>query len=93
MEGAHSTARGCLLQDTGELDGALQCHAEAARIFHELGSRYREASALYYLATTRFERGDPAEALAVLQQSRNSRNWSSTGFARRSGCPIRSMGS
>jgi tetratricopeptide (TPR) repeat protein len=69
MEGAHTTARGCLLQDVGELDLALAHHAEAARIFHELGSRYREASALYYLATTYVERGEHDEALAVLRQS------------------------
>lgn len=70
MEGAHTTARGCLLQDLGRLDEALAHHAEAARIFHELGGRYREASALYYLATTHLERGAPDEALAVLHQSR-----------------------
>ncbi|MEM9188952.1 MAG: tetratricopeptide repeat protein [Myxococcota bacterium] len=70
MEGALTTARGCLLQDKGELADALEHHAAAARIFGDLGSRFREASALFYLATTFVERGEPAEALAVLHQSR-----------------------
>lgn len=56
MTGAFMTARGCLLQDVGRLDEALDHHAEAARIFQEVGSRYREASVLYYLATTYVER-------------------------------------
>lgn len=70
MEGAHTTARGCLLQDTGQLDLALAHHAEAARIFREVGSRYREASALYYLATTYHELREHLEALEVLRQAR-----------------------
>jgi hypothetical protein len=70
MTGALTTARACLLQDLGRLDEALAHHAEAARVFREAGSRFREASALYYLATTYLERGDPAEALAVLARAR-----------------------
>ncbi len=64
--GALTTARGCLLQDLGRLEEALAHHAEGARIFHEAGSRYREASALYYLATTHFECGNPAEAASIV---------------------------
>lgn len=70
MEAAHTTARGCLLQDLGDLEAALEHHARAARIFHEHGSRWREASALYYLGTTYLERGEHREALAVFEQSR-----------------------
>jgi len=69
MTGALETARGCLLQDVGRLDEALDHHAEAARIFREVGSRYREASALYYLATTHLERGNAAEAESILHRA------------------------
>lgn len=69
MTAALKTARGCLLQDVGRLDEALEHHAEAARIFREVGSRFREASALYYLATTYLERGDAAEAQAILERA------------------------
>lgn len=69
MTAALKTARGCLLQDVGRLDEALEHHADAARIFRELGSRFREASALYYLATTYLERGDAAEAEAILERA------------------------
>lgn len=68
--GALKTARGCLLQDLGRLDEALAHHAEATRVFHEAGSRYREGSATYYLASTYLERGDPGEALAILRRAR-----------------------
>ncbi|HEY1960006.1 MAG TPA: NACHT domain-containing protein [Polyangiaceae bacterium] len=64
------TARGCLLQDVGKLDGALEHHAEAAGIFHDAGSRYREASALYYLASGYLERGDARETLRILSLAR-----------------------
>ncbi|HEY6462614.1 MAG TPA: tetratricopeptide repeat protein, partial [Polyangiaceae bacterium] len=64
--GALTTARGGLLQEMGELDEALVHHAEAARVFRELGSRYRETSALYYLATAYLERGDAREAETLL---------------------------
>lgn len=70
LEGALITARGCLLAEEGKLQAALEHHAEAARIFRDLGSRYREASALHYLATTYVERGEPTEALEVLDQAR-----------------------
>jgi predicted ATPase len=67
--GALTTARGSLLQEMGELDEALAAHADAARVFRELGSRYRETSALYYLATAYLERGEPAEAERFLLQA------------------------
>ena len=70
MEGAHTTARGCLLQDVGKLEEALEHHASAARIFHEYGARYRESSSLYYLGTTYVERGEPRGALSVFEQAR-----------------------
>ena len=69
MTGALQTARGCLLQDAGRLAEALEHHAKAAQIFEELGSRYREGSALYYLGTTFLERGDVAEALALFARA------------------------
>ena len=68
--GALKTARGCLLQDLGRLDDALEHHAEAARVFAEAGSRYREGSATYYLATTYLERGDAREAESMLRRAR-----------------------
>jgi predicted ATPase len=70
MEGACLTARGCLLQDAGRLDEALDHHARAAAIFRDCGSALREASALHYLATTYLERGDPSETISLLEQTR-----------------------
>ena len=70
IAGALTTARGCLLQERGAIDQALAHHAEAARAFHELGSRYREPSALYYLATAYLERGDTRDAERVLRRAR-----------------------
>jgi predicted ATPase len=70
VTGALTTARGCLLQDLGRLDEALEAHAEAARVFDEAGSRYREASALHYLATTYVERDEPADAVSILRRAR-----------------------
>ena len=69
MEGAMRTARGCLFQDEGKLEEALQAHAEAARIFEDAGARYREGSALYYLATTYLELGEVRDALALLDRA------------------------
>jgi predicted ATPase len=66
MEAACLTARGCLLQDLGRVTEALSHHAEAASIFRSLGSRYREASALYYLATSYLERAEIDEAARLL---------------------------
>lgn len=68
--GALKTARGCLLQDAGRLEEALDHHAEAARVFHEAGSRYREGSATYYLASTYLERGDAREAESMSKRAR-----------------------
>jgi tetratricopeptide (TPR) repeat protein len=72
MEGACLTARGCLLQDLGRLGEALEHHAQAASLFREHGSRYREASALHYLASTYLERGEAEEAHAVLVRARRT---------------------
>jgi predicted ATPase len=69
VSAALTTARGGLLQEMGKLDEALAHHAAAARVFSELGSRYRETSALYYLATAYLERGDTREADAFLGQA------------------------
>ncbi len=68
--GALTTARGCALQDLGRAEEALAHHAQAVRAFRDAGSRYREASALYYLATTYVERGAPSEAITVLHQAK-----------------------
>jgi tetratricopeptide (TPR) repeat protein len=70
IAGALTTARGSLLQELGSIDAALAHHAEAAQVFRELGSRYRETSALYYLATAYLERGDAREAQLVLLRAR-----------------------
>jgi predicted ATPase len=78
--GALTTARGCVLQDLSRLTEAAEHHAEAVRVFRDAGIRYREASALYYLATTFLERGEPAEALTILRQAQERS--STTGAAR-----------
>lgn len=72
MEGACLTARGCLLQDLDRLPEALAHHAEAAGIFRSLGSRYREASALYYLATAYIERGEADEASRLFVDAKST---------------------
>jgi predicted ATPase len=72
MEGACLTARGCLLQDLGRLGEALAHHAGAASLFRDHGSRYREASALHYLASTYLERGEAEEAHAVITRARRT---------------------
>jgi hypothetical protein len=66
---ALTTARGCLLQELGRPEEARAHHAEAARIFHEIGSRYRERSALYYLATAYLDTGAPGEAEKILARA------------------------
>ncbi|HVK68841.1 MAG TPA: tetratricopeptide repeat protein, partial [Polyangium sp.] len=68
-EGALLSAQGILFQERGKLDAALACHAHAVRLFHEIGSRHREGSALYYLGTTFLERGSPGEATKMLMRS------------------------
>lgn len=70
MEGAMITARGCLFQDQGDVPKALECHAAAARIFGDCGSRHREGSALYYLATAYVELGEPKQALPLFESAR-----------------------
>ncbi len=56
-EGALSSALGILVQEEGRIDEALGHHAHAVRLFREIGSRIREASALYYLGGAFLERG------------------------------------
>ncbi|MGE0785224.1 MAG: AAA family ATPase [Sandaracinaceae bacterium] len=70
MEGTLLTARGGLMQEAGELSLAREALAEAASILADLGNRHREASALYYLATTYVESGDAEDALALLARAR-----------------------
>ncbi len=67
--GALKTARGSMLQDLSRLEEALEHHASAARVFEAAGSRYRETSALYYLATTHVEMGQTATSLALLERA------------------------
>jgi predicted ATPase len=68
-EAALLSGRGILLQEQGQLDHALADHAQAVRIFHEIGSRHREGSALYYLGGAFLERGNAPAAAKLLSQS------------------------
>jgi predicted ATPase len=68
---ALKTARGNLLQDLGRPAEALSLHAEAARVFADVESRYREASATYYLATTYLELRELREADRMLHRAEN----------------------
>jgi tetratricopeptide (TPR) repeat protein len=61
-----TTGRGGLLQDLGKAEEALVHHADAAQVFRELGTRYREMSAVYYLATAYLDTGDAHEATRFL---------------------------
>ncbi len=70
MEGTLKMARGCLLHERGELGQARAHHADAAQLFESLGSRHREASARYYLASTLIEAREPTDALASLMRAR-----------------------
>lgn len=72
MEGTLAMARGCLLHERGELGAARTHHAEAARLFAELGDPHREASALLYLATTYVESRGIDDALALLSRARSN---------------------
>jgi predicted ATPase len=66
---ALTTARGNVLQDLGRPAEALALHAEAARVFADVASRYREASATYYLATTYLELRELREADRMLHRA------------------------
>jgi predicted ATPase len=66
VEGAIETARGSMLQELGDVDGALSHHAAALLLFRELGIRTREGNTLYYLAGAHLENGDRAEAEKLL---------------------------
>ena len=68
-EGALSSALGILVQEEGRIDEALGHHAHAVRLFREIGSRIREASALYYLGGAFLERGSAGEASKLLAQA------------------------
>ena len=70
MEGTLAMARGCLLHERGELADARRHHAEAAQLFADLGDRLREASALFYLATTFVESRRLDDALGILARAR-----------------------
>ncbi len=70
--GTLTMASGCLAHERGELEVARARHAEAATLFAELGDRHREASALFYLATTDVEAGRIDDALALLARARCS---------------------
>ena len=68
-----SPRRAAAIAGARAIDEALADHAEAARVFHELGSRYRETSALYYLATAYLEQGQrPRGADLVLRRARGA---------------------
>jgi predicted ATPase len=66
---ALTTARGCLLSELGRAAEARAAHAEAARVFQEIDSRYREMSALYYLATAYLDEGAAGEAERILARA------------------------
>lgn len=68
-EGALLSGRGVLLQEVGDLDAARAHHARAVRLFHEIGSRHREGSALYYLGSTFLEQGAADEAAKLLARA------------------------
>ncbi|NUP10115.1 MAG: AAA family ATPase [Polyangiaceae bacterium] len=68
-EGALTTGRGTLLQELGNADDAVACHAEAARIFREVENPHREGSALYYLGGAWLEKGVDVEARRFLERA------------------------
>ncbi len=69
LEAAITSGLGVALQDQRRLDEAISQHAAAVEVFRDLGNRHRTGSALYYLATAYLERGELAEAHAVLAQA------------------------
>lgn len=69
-EGALESGTGILCQERGQLDRAIGCHARSVMLFHEIGSRRREGSALYYLGAAFLERGATGEAVMRLAQAR-----------------------
>jgi len=69
FEAAVTSGLGIVRQAAGELDAAVALHAAAVQVFRDLGNVHREGSALYYLAAAYLERGELAEAHAVLDQA------------------------
>jgi predicted ATPase len=68
-EGALVSARGTLLQERGDLDGAIAHQARSLLLFQSIGNRHREAASLYYLARAYLERGDVMEAERLLARA------------------------
>ena len=68
-EGALESGRGILLQELGDLAGAIGHHARAVQVFRSLGNRHREGSALYYLGTAYLESSALDEAGHILRES------------------------
>jgi predicted ATPase/tetratricopeptide (TPR) repeat protein len=58
LEAALNSALGTMLLEMGDLDEALAHHARAVSMFRDLGNRFREGSALYYLAGAHLVRGE-----------------------------------
>jgi hypothetical protein len=56
-EGALLSALGIVIQEEGDLDRRARSPCAGGAHLHELGSRHREGSALYYLGTAFLERG------------------------------------
>lgn len=69
LEAAFVSGLGVLLQETGDLDGAIAHHARAVQAFRDLGNRHREGSALYYLGGSYLERGELVEAVSLFDQA------------------------
>ncbi|MFO0611302.1 MAG: tetratricopeptide repeat protein [Polyangiaceae bacterium] len=67
--GALATGRGTLLQELGRAPEAIALHAEAARVFADLGDLHREGSALYYWAGACVETGAPDDAETIFRRS------------------------
>jgi predicted ATPase len=69
VEAALTTAAGTLALERGDLDAALDRHTRGVALFREIGNRYREGSALYYLAQTYGLRAAPDEATQLLRRA------------------------
>ena len=69
VEAALTTASGTLALERGDLDAALERHTRGVALFREIGNRYREGSALYYLAQTYGLRGAADEATQLLRRA------------------------
>ncbi|MBK9069409.1 MAG: hypothetical protein IPL79_00135 [Myxococcales bacterium] len=65
MKAAATLALGIATQARGDVPGAIEKQAEAARIFREIGHPHREGSALYSLASAYLEQGDPSQGLSL----------------------------